>query len=90
MELLFEFIGEILIEGLVEIVKNKKISLWLRIPLFLIISIGYLGLLALMIVLCVKSFLDNLLLGIILLVLSLVLLFIYIVFIYKLRKGTLK
>lgn len=90
MELLFEFIGEILIEGLVEIVKNKKISLWLRIPLFLIISIGYLGLLALMIVLCVKSFSDNLLLGIILLVLSLVLLFIYIVFIYKLRKGTLE
>ena len=59
MELLFEFIGEILIEGLVEIVKNKKISLWLRIPLFLIISIGYLGIMFLLVFLSIKSWKDN-------------------------------
>ena len=90
MELLFEFIGEILIEGLVEIVKNKKISLWLRIPLFLIISIGYLGIMFLLVFLSIKSWKDNLLFAIILLVLSLILVFIYIMFVYKLRKGTLK
>lgn len=90
MELLFEFIGEVLLEGLIEIMKSKKISLWIRIPIFLIVSILYLGILALMVVFCIKAWKDNLLFGIILLGLSLILLFIYIVFIYRLRKGTLE
>lgn len=89
MELLFEFLGEILFEGLIEIIKSKKISLWIRISLFIIISVFYLGLMFLLLWVSVKSLKDNLILGIILGVLSLILLAIYLIFIYKLYKGTL-
>lgn len=89
MELLFEFLGEILFEGLIEIIKSKKISLWIRVPLFIIISVFYLGLMFLLLWASVKSLKDNLIFGIVLGVLSLILLAIYLLFIYKLYKGTL-
>lgn len=41
MELLFEFLGEIFFEGIIEIIKNKKISKWIRYPLFLLISVFF-------------------------------------------------
>lgn len=55
MELIFEFIGtlimELLFEGAFSIIKNKKISLWIRIPililLILLFSIVIFGIIAL-------------------------------------------
>ena len=37
MELLFEFLIELIFEGSIEVAKNKKISKWIRYPLILII-----------------------------------------------------
>ena len=37
MELLFEFLIELIFEGSIEVAKNKKISRWIRYPLILII-----------------------------------------------------
>ncbi len=90
MDLLIEFLGEIFLEGLVEVIKSKKISLWIRIPLFLVISLLYLGIVSLMVYACIKNFKSDLIMAIILLILSFVLLNMYFLFIYKLYKGTLK
>ena len=90
MDLLIEFLGGIFLEGLVEVIKSKKISLWIRIPLFLVISLLYLGIVSLMVYACIKNFKSDLIMAIILLILSFVLLNMYFLFIYKLYKGTLK
>ena len=37
MELLFEYLIELIFEGRIEVAKNKKISKWIRYPLILII-----------------------------------------------------
>ena len=41
MEYLFEFIAELLLEGSLEISKNKKISKWIRYPLLITISLFF-------------------------------------------------
>lgn len=89
MELLIEFLGEILFEGLTEIIKSKKISLWIRVPLFILISGFYLGIMFLLLWVSIKALKNNLIYAIILGMLSLILLAIYLIFIYKLYKGTL-
>jgi len=90
MELLFEFLGELFFEGLIEIIKSKKISLWIRIPLFLIVSFFYISLILLMIYIAFKTFQSNVLHGILIGILAVLLIVIFIVFLYKLAKGTLK
>lgn len=74
MDILIEFLGEILIEGAVELATNKKINKWIRYPIlvlvivfysFIILGIGYLG---------IKILKDNILGGILLLGISLIIL----------------
>ncbi|MBE5936920.1 MAG: hypothetical protein E7265_02690 [Lachnospiraceae bacterium] len=47
MELIFEFLFELLIEGGIEVAGNKKVSKWIRIPLIIIFSVGILFILGL-------------------------------------------
>ncbi|MBE6152063.1 MAG: hypothetical protein E7165_01960 [Firmicutes bacterium] len=42
MDFIFEIIGEILFEGLFEIIKNKNINKWIRYPIITIIICFYL------------------------------------------------
>lgn len=87
MELLFEFLGEIFFEGIIEIIKNKKISKWIRYPLFLLISVFYLMLVALIVVLSFRNFTTNHILGIFLILISLFLVILYFIFVRKIIKG---
>ncbi len=56
MEFLFELIFELIFEGSIEASSNRKLSKWIRYPLIVIISVFYLGLIALFIMLGVKLF----------------------------------
>lgn len=47
MGFLIEFVGEILLEGSFGIIKNKKKSIWIRIPFMITITLFYLMILAL-------------------------------------------
>jgi len=42
MDLLFEFLGELIFEGSMELSKNKKVSKWIRYPLIVIILLLFL------------------------------------------------
>lgn len=84
MDLLIEFIGEILIEGSIELIKSKKVPLFIRIMLLLIFSSGYLALVGLIFFAAIK----NQALGFIILsLIGVLLLILYIVWIYKLIKD---
>ncbi len=70
MDLLFEFLIELTMEGAIEVSKNKKISNWIRYPLIILIilffSVVILGIFILGII--VRK--DNLFLSILLIALS--------------------
>lgn len=84
MDLLIEFIGEILTEGSIELIKSKKVPLFIRIMLLLIFSSGYLALVGLIFFAAIK----NQILGFIILsLLGILLLILYIIWIYKLIKS---
>lgn len=84
MDLLIEFIGEILTEGSIELIKSKNVPLFIRIMLLLIFSSGYLALVGLIFFAAIKNqtigFIILSLIGVLLLIL-------YIVWIYKLIKD---
>lgn len=87
MELLFEFLGEIFFEGIIEIIKNKKISKWIRYPLFLLISAFYLAIFAALLIICIKLFIKKEILGgVVMLFIVFLLLVLYICFFRKLIK----
>ena len=83
MDIVFEFLVELLAEGTIEISKSKKVSKWLRYPLIALIvlffSLVILGIFALGIIMLK----ENLLLSVILILLSL---FMLIAGILKFRK----
>lgn len=84
MDLLIEFIGEILTEGSIELIKSKNVPLFIRIMLLLIFSSGYLALVGLIFFAAIK----NQALGFIILsLIGILLLILYIVWIYKLIKN---
>lgn len=84
MDLLIEFIGEILIEGSIELIKSKNVPLFIRIMLLLILSSGYLALVGLIFFAAIK----NQTIGFIILsLIGVVLLILYIVWLYKLIKN---
>lgn len=84
MDLLIEFIGEILTEGSIELIKSKNVPLFIRIMLLLIFSSGYLALVGLIFFAAIK----NQALGFIILsLIGVLLLILYIVWIYKLIKD---
>lgn len=49
MEILFELIVELVLEGSIEISKNTKISRWIRYPLLVFLILGYIFFLLLII-----------------------------------------
>ena len=56
MEILFEFIFEVLLEGSFELVKSKKIPLWLRVLVAIPLAVIYGGLFFLFLSLMVDSY----------------------------------
>ncbi|MDE5539563.1 MAG: hypothetical protein K2J20_03675 [Bacilli bacterium] len=89
MELLVEFIGEIILEGAVELIKSKKVPLGIRIFLILLVSGLYLGLVVVFLYLGIKGLKDNIFISLIVIIMGLFILGLYVWFIYKLKKGTL-
>ncbi|MBE6155047.1 MAG: hypothetical protein E7163_05740 [Firmicutes bacterium] len=87
MEFLIEFIGELAVELLTEVIKNNKITLWIRIPFIFLFSIGVLGIIGLIMYLGLKFINNNILASLILLIISLIFLVFYIIFMYKLLKN---
>ncbi len=61
MELILEFIFELIFEGSVEISANKKISKCIRYPLIAIIATFYLGLIGLFFMIGIDLFNQNIL-----------------------------
>lgn len=47
MDIIFEFLFDLFIEGSFEVANSKKISLWIRIPFMIIISLFILGIIGL-------------------------------------------
>lgn len=86
MEILVEFILEIIGEFVTEIIKNKNISLGIRIPVLILFSIMILGIIILLGYLGIKVIKESII-GIILLIFSLIFLGAYIVFMYKFFKN---
>lgn len=67
MDLIIEFVGEVIIEGIIELIQNKKISKWIRYPLLIIISLFYTAIIAAITFISIKCFSKNSLLSIFLL-----------------------
>lgn len=67
MALIIEFVGEVIIEGIIELIQNKKISKWIRYPLLIIISLFYTAIIAAITFVSIKYFSKNSLLSIFLL-----------------------
>ena len=89
MELLFEFLGELLFEGLVEVIQNKKVSKWIRYPLLGLVSVFYLAIMGLLVMVGYRLFQTRELVGGIAIVFCVVLLcLLFITFLFKLwKKG---
>ena len=85
MDLIIEIVGEVIIEGIIELIQNKNISKLIRYPLLIIITIFYTLLLALIGVGAIKSFNDNIPISIFLLLVEVLL----IVFIIKIIKKAI-
>ena len=73
MDLIIEFVGEVIIEGIIEIIQNKKISKWIRYPLLIIILLFYTAIVVGITIVSIKCFHENVLFGIILLFASILL-----------------
>ena len=85
MEIVLDFLFELLFEGGMEIVKNKKISKWIRYPLLAFFLIIYCFIIVLLFSISFNLLKDNIVLFIILFILSCVL----IVFLIKFIKRIL-
>lgn len=79
MELIFEFICELLLEGSIEISSNKKISKWIRYPLIFLIIFFFLSIIELILFLGIIVFNKNVIgslfiisVGVVLLILSII------------------
>ncbi len=87
MELLFEIIFELIVEGSTEVAKNKKISKWIRYPIIAILSlfiISVIGLIAFVgIVALLKNDMNQKVAGILLLIFDIVLIVSGIIYIKK-------
>lgn len=59
MDEIFEIITEVLLEGIIEICSNKKISKWIRYPLATVIILFYLAFTIMLLVIAIKDFEEN-------------------------------
>ena len=84
MDLLIEFILEIILEGSIELVKVEKVPKFIRYPLLTIIILLFLTIILGLLVLGILIIKKELLFGLFIILLGLVLL---INIIYKIKKG---
>lgn len=90
MELLIEFVGELLFEGIFEIIQNKKVPRIIRYPFIVLFIIIYGGLIFILSSVAVKSFRnDEVAIGILLIAFSLFLLIADISFFIKFKNKKL-
>lgn len=87
MEILFEFILELILEGSIETSKNEKIPKWIRYFLILIISLFFIGVIGLVFLAGFLVFKENAFVGIFLIGIGL---FMLIASIIKFRKVYLR
>lgn len=73
MEILIEILGEIVLEGIVELITNKKISKWIRYPVSVIFFAFYLIVIMLIGMLAIKLWSDSLIGAIIMLAIDVLL-----------------
>ncbi len=86
MELLFEFIFELVFEGSIEVSKNRKIPKYIRYPLIVIISLFFIMVIGLIFWGGILALKENLIVGIFLILLGL---FMFIMCLIKFRKTYL-
>lgn len=82
MDLIIEFIGKVIFEGIIELIQNKKISKWIRYPLLIFISIFYSLIILVLGIIMIKEFHENILFGVCLLIVEIILI-LGIIFIIK-------
>lgn len=87
MDLIIEFIGEVIIEGIIELIQNKKISKWIRYPLLIIILLFYAFIIDAIAIVMIKGFKEDIVLGIFMLLVEVLLI---IGIIYIIRKAIYK
>lgn len=82
MDLIIEFVGEVILEGIVELIQNKKISKWIRYPLLTMLTVFYTFIVGAIGIVMLKAFNENIILGIFLLLVE-ILLIIGVIYIIK-------
>ena len=83
MDIVFEFIVELIFEGCIEISSNKKISKWIRYPLIALIILFFIAIISLCFILGIKIIYSNKIAGLFCIAIGLLLM---IGSIYKFRK----
>ncbi len=86
MEYIFEFIMELVLEGGIEVSKNSKISKYIRYPLIGILSLFFIAVIGLVFFAGILSLKENILSGILLILVGLYLLIMSVI---RFRKAYL-
>lgn len=87
MDLLFELIAELLLEGSMEVSSNKKISKWIRYPIFALLILFFASVIFGIIILGIFIIPDNILGGIFIIAVGL---FMLVMSIFKFKKKYLE
>lgn len=86
MEIIFEFILELFLEGSIEISKSRKVPKWIRYPLIIIISLFFIAIIGFILLEGILVLKENMLIGIFLILIGL---FMLIMSIIKFRETYL-
>ncbi len=92
MEYIFEFIMELVLEGSIEVSKNSKIPKYIRYPLIGILSLFFIAVIGLVFFTGILSLKENILLGVLLILVGLFLLIMSVirfrkVYLTRINKG---
>ena len=86
MEYIFEFILELVFEGSIELSKSNKLPKYIKYPLIIVIVLFFIAVIGLIFLLGILSLKENILLGILLILIGL---FMFIMSVIKFRKTYL-
>lgn len=86
MDLIFEIVGEVLIEGAFEIASNKKVSKWIRYPILILIISFYSFIVGTFVYLGLSFFNENILISIIMFLIAIFLIIMIIIVFIKNKK----
>ena len=70
MEIIVDFLLELILEGSEEVSANKRISRWIRYPLIVLIGLFYIAVISIIFLVASKVFEENRLISIVLLLLD--------------------